>query len=66
MFLCEVVANQLHQLKGYCGVSHVLGSVHRLVSHVLEALHCKGEIVTSGQVQLDIGVRVQLLVGISG
>ena len=28
MFLCEVVANQLQQSKGCCGVSHVLGSVH--------------------------------------
>ena len=29
MFLCETVANQLQQSKGYCGVSHVLRFVQR-------------------------------------
>ena len=28
VFQCEAAANQLQQLKGYCGVSHVLRSVH--------------------------------------
>ena len=41
-------------------VSHVLGSVHLLVSHVMWAVHWKGEIVTTEQVQLGIGVRIQL------
>ena len=39
MFLCEVTANQLQQSKGCYGVSHVLGSVHQLVSHVFGAVH---------------------------
>ena len=39
--------------------SHVLGSV-QLVSHVLGVVHWKGDIVTTEQVQLGIGVRVQL------
>ena len=39
MFLCEVAVNQLQQLKGCCGVSHILGSVHQFVSHVLGAVH---------------------------
>ena len=60
MFLCEAAANQLQQSKGCYGVSHILGSVHQLVSHVLGAVHWKWEIVTTKQVQLDIGVRVQL------
>ena len=37
----------------------VLGSVHLLVSHVL-GVALKGEIVTTEQVQLGVGVRVQL------
>ena len=41
-------------------VSHVFGFVHRLVSHVLGAVHWKQEIVTTLQVQLCIGVRVQM------
>ena len=41
-------------------VSHVLGSVYQLDSHVLGAMHWKGEIVTTLQVQLGIGVRFQL------
>ena len=45
-------------------VSHILGSMHRLVSHVLGAVHWKWEIVTLLQVQLCIGVRVQLQVSI--
>ena len=40
--------------------SHVMGSVHLLVSHVLGAVHWKWEIVITKQVQLGIGVRVQL------
>ena len=36
----------------------ILGSTHLLVSHVLGAVHWKGEIVTTKQVQLSIGVRV--------
>ena len=39
--------------------SHILGSA-QLVSHVLESRASKGEIVTTEQVQLNIGVRVQL------
>ena len=39
--------------------SRVLGSV-QLVSHVLGVVHWKWEIVTTEQVQLGIGVRVQL------
>ena len=39
--------------------SHVLGST-QLVSHVLGSCASKGEVVTTEQVQLDIGVRVQL------
>ena len=39
--------------------SHVLGSA-QLVSHVLGSCASKGEVVTTEQVQLDIGVRVQL------
>ena len=39
--------------------SRVLGSA-LLVSHVLGAVHWKGEIVTIEQVQLGIGVRFQL------
>ena len=35
----------------------------RLVSHVLGSCASKGEIVTTEQVQLGIGVRVQLQVG---
>ena len=37
VFLCEVVASQLHQLKGYCGVSHVLGSVQKGGIHILKS-----------------------------
>ena len=29
MFLCEAAANQLQQLKGCCGVSHVIGFVQK-------------------------------------
>ena len=39
--------------------SRVLGFV-QLVSHVLRSCASKGEIVTTEQVQLGIGVRVQL------
>ena len=39
--------------------SRVLGSA-QLVSHILGAMHWKGEIVIAKQVQLGIGVRVQL------
>ena len=39
--------------------SRVLGSA-QLVSHVLGSLASKGKIVTTEQVQLGIGVRVQL------
>ena len=39
--------------------SRVLGST-LLVTHVLRAMHWKWEIVTTEQVQLGIGVRVQL------
>ena len=45
-------------------LSHVLGSTHLLVSHVLGAVHWKWEIVNTEQVQLGIRVRVQLYVGI--
>ena len=43
--------------------SCVLGSV-QLVSYVLGSRALKGEIVTTKQVQLGIGVKVQLYVGI--
>ena len=49
MFLCEVAANQLQQSKGCYGVSHVLGS-----------RASERGTVTTEQVQLGIGVRVQL------
>ena len=39
--------------------SRVLGSA-QLVSHVLGSCASKGEVVTTEQVQLGIGVRVQL------
>ena len=39
--------------------SRVLGSV-QLISHVLKSHASKGEIVTTEQVQVGIGVRVQL------
>ena len=39
--------------------SRVLGSA-QLVSHILGSRASKGEIVTTEQVQLGIGVRVQL------
>ena len=39
--------------------SHVLGSA-QLISHVLRSRGSKGEIVTTEQIQLAIGVRVQL------
>ena len=70
MFLCEAAANQLQQSKGCCGVRHVLGFVQRsklrtgiyasdwLVTY-LGAMHQRGT-VTAEQVQLGIGVRVQL------
>ena len=41
-------------------VSHVFGSVRRLVSYILGVVHRKGEIVTIKQVKLCIRVRVQL------
>ena len=41
------------------GVSRVLGSA-QLVSHVLGSRALKEEIVTTEQIQLGIGVRVQL------
>ena len=69
MFLCETAANQLQQSKGCYGVSHVLGFVQRsklrtgiraTVSHVLGSRESERGIVTIEQVQLGIGVRVQL------
>ena len=41
--------------------SHILGSTHILVSHVLGAMHWKGEIVTTEQVQLGTGVNYRLV-----
>ena len=59
MFLCEAAANQLQQSKGCCGVRHVLGSVHHWLARTgIRALN--GEIAATSQVQLGIGVRVQL------
>ena len=70
VFLCEAAANQLQQSNGCCEVSHVLGFVQRsklrtgirttdwLVTY-LGAVHQRGT-VTTEQVQLGIGVRVQL------
>ena len=69
VFLCEAAANQLQQSKGCCGVIHVLGFVQRskpctgiraTVSHVLGSRESERAIVTIEQVQLGIGVRVQL------
>ena len=69
MFLCEAAANQLQQSKGCCGVSHVLGFVQRsklrtgirtTVSHVLGSRASERGTVTTEQVELGIGIRVQL------
>ena len=46
------------------GVSHILGSVQR-VSHKLEVCASKERILLQDQVQLGIGAKVQLYVGIS-
>ena len=54
------VAVELVMYRDSCkGVSHVLGSV-QLVSHVLVSCAIERGIVTTEQVQLGIGVRVQL------
>ena len=53
----EELCNQQPSLVG--DWSRVLGSA-QLVSHVLGSRALKGETVTTEQVQLDIGVRVQL------
>ena len=59
VFLCKVVANQLQQSKVWCGISHILGSVHHwLVMYwdsCIERRYCR-----TSQVQLGIGIRVQL------
>ena len=69
VFLCEAAANQLQQSKGCCGVSHVLGfvqrskphtGIHAIVSHVLGSCASERRTITTEQVQLGIGVRVQL------
>ena len=56
------VANDIIQL---AGVSHVLGSVQR-VSHRLEICASKERRLLQDQVQLGIGAKVQLYVGILG
>ena len=53
----EELCSQQPSLVGDC--SRVLGYA-QLVSHVLGAVHQKREIVTTEQVQLGIGVKVQL------
>ena len=53
----EELYNQQSSLVG--DWSRVLGSA-QLVSHILGSRASKGEIVTTEQVQLGIGVRVQL------
>ena len=69
MFLCEATANHLQQSKGCCGVSYVLGFVQRskpctgiraTVSHVLGSRASEKGIAITKQVQLGIGVKVQL------
>ena len=69
MFLCEAAANQLQQSKECCGVSQVQGFVQRskscteicaTVSHVLGSYASEKGTVTTEQVQLGIGERVQL------
>ena len=57
MWWTEELCSQQPSLVG--DWSHVLGSA-QLVSHVLGSCASKGEVVTTEQVQLDIGVRVQL------
>ena len=52
----ELCSQQLSLVSDW---SHVLGSA-QLVNHVLGSRALKGEIVTTEQVQLGIGVRVQL------
>ena len=47
------------------GVSHILGSVQR-VSHILEICASKERKLLQDQVQLGIGAKVQLQVGILG
>ena len=56
------VANDIIQL---AGVSHVLGSMQR-VSHRLEICASKERRLLQDQVQLGIGAKVQLYVGILG
>ena len=57
MWWTEELCNQQPSLVG--DWSRVLGSA-QLISHVLGVVHWKGEIVTIEQVQLGIGVNVQL------
>ena len=66
------VCNQGTSWSSSCGWTEKLCSQHlsqvdvyRLISYVLGVVHWKKEIVTTLQVQLSIGVWVQLLVGIS-
>ena len=57
---CEWIEELCNQQSSLVGDwSRVLGSA-QLVSHVLGSRASKGEIVTTKQVQLGIGVRVQL------
>ena len=56
------VANNVVQV---AGVSHVLGSVQKGQSQI-EDLCIKGENALQDQVELVIGVKVQLQVGVSG
>ena len=58
--MCRWIEKLCSQKPSLVGAwSRVLGS-GQLVSHVLKSRASKGEIVTTKQVQLGIGVRVQL------
>ena len=71
-FCTPRACNQGTSWSSSCGWTEELCSQHlsevgvyRLIHFVVGVLHWKKEIVTTLQVQLSIGVRVQLLVGIS-
>ena len=71
-FCTPRACNQGTSWSSSCGWTEELCSQHlsevgvyRLIHFVVGVLHWKKEIVTTLQVQMSIGVRVQLLVGIS-
>ena len=59
VFLCKAVANQLQQLNGCYGVSHIIGSMQR-VSHELEIWASRERRLLQDQVKLGIEAKVQL------